>query len=295
MRRLSQDEMKSAQVQGQGILMPPPDLEHLVKYIWYFVPEIMNRPARSFRIVPSGCPGLIFNHAEGKSAVRRLDGQFYPVAFLHGQDTEPCINQDHSSSTMISVRLYPMALKQLFGVDAHELKDRVVPLNDFAGFDLTERFVNAANLGEQLHSILEFLRHKLKSVQRIIPEVAESLNLITENLSLVTPSSIYKSIRISERQFQRKFRQYVGVSLEMYIRIQKFQRSLQWLQQGSFQNLSDLAYDLGYFDQSHFIREFKAFSDLSPGNMFKKLSATQGSVPEVLSKSIKTVRFIYTS
>lgn len=72
---------------GQGIIMPTLALRNYVKYFWYYHPDLMQRPSSEFRIIPSGCPGLIFQHDNGHSSVRHLDGNYYPMAFLHGHKT----------------------------------------------------------------------------------------------------------------------------------------------------------------------------------------------------------------
>lgn len=74
-----------------------------------------------------------------------------------------------------------------------------------------------------------------------------------------------QDLGLSERSLERLFLTYVGITPILYTRICRFQASLRLLRQGKARSLTDIAYTLGYFDQSHFIRDFKLFSGASPG------------------------------
>ena len=94
------------------------------------------------------------------------------------------------------------------------------------------------------------------------------------NFSHLNPSVHYgqqlKEYGISERQFERKFLQTIGFTPSYYRRVLRFETALYRIQQGRFKSLADLAYELGYADQSHFNREFKQFSHLTPKELIKK-------------------------
>jgi AraC-like DNA-binding protein len=81
---------------------------------------------------------------------------------------------------------------------------------------------------------------------------------------------IQTDLNLSERTFERRFEQQVGLSPRLLASISQFQTSLQQLKEGKFTKLSDIAYDNGYADQSHFIRSFKKFTNLSPLQFIKQ-------------------------
>lgn len=265
---------------GQGIALPHPALKNYVKYFWYYHPHIMQRTSPRFRIIPSGCPGLIFHHFNGTAAVKTVEGFQYPEAFIHGQDTKPCINVDSGNSTIVSVRLYPTALKTVFNIDAHEGNDTAIPLNDVAGYNLTEQLLNARNIFEAIDIISEFLFIKISKIKFQDTLIEQSTDSILENLSSVTSFHLAKNLCLSQRQLQRRFKQFIGVSPETYIQILKFQKSINLIQRSSFEKLSDVAYELGYADQAHFIRHFKNFSGLRPKKAFKTLSKPGYGAPK---------------
>ncbi|WP_438465006.1 helix-turn-helix domain-containing protein [Marinomonas sp. PE14-40] len=75
---------------------------------------------------------------------------------------------------------------------------------------------------------------------------------------------------VSAREIQRKFKQYVGISPKVYQRLMKLNKVKGRLSSGDYESLTQLAIDNGYYDQAHFIREFKYFMKLTP-KQYRKL------------------------
>ena len=71
---------------------------------------------------------------------------------------------------------------------------------------------------------------------------------------------------LSTRQFDRKFKIYSGFSPKMYLRLTRLQNALK--QYGHDKSLTQIAYECGYYDQSHFIHDVKAFTGYHPGFYF---------------------------
>jgi AraC-like DNA-binding protein len=77
-------------------------------------------------------------------------------------------------------------------------------------------------------------------------------------------STLLKRLDLNQRTFQRMFKKYVGVPPSQYRRICQFQLSFTQLRAKEFNTLTDVAYDNGFADQSHFIRSFREFADTTP-------------------------------
>jgi len=75
---------------------------------------------------------------------------------------------------------------------------------------------------------------------------------------------------LSIKQFERKFSGLVGVNPKQYLRTVRFQHVLQIKKSSRFLDYTSLAMECGYFDQSHFINDFKTITGLTPGNFFKE-------------------------
>jgi AraC-like DNA-binding protein len=77
--------------------------------------------------------------------------------------------------------------------------------------------------------------------------------------------NIQRELNIYERTLQRMFEKHIGISPNIYRRICQFNSAFTDLNLGNYNNLSDIANNHGYADQSHYIRAFKEFTNITPG------------------------------
>ena len=75
-------------------------------------------------------------------------------------------------------------------------------------------------------------------------------------------------LNIHRRNMERKFETAVGMSPKQLSRVVRLQSALKLLEQQKYSNLTSLAYESGYYDQAHFIRDFKEFTGISPKSFF---------------------------
>jgi AraC-like DNA-binding protein len=97
--------------------------------------------------------------------------------------------------------------------------------------------------------------------------VEESLRLIHKNIGFISVKSLLEDLHISERQFERRFIQTVGISPQSYIRVKRFNEAIRLIKAKQYKWLTEIAYALNYYDQSHLIREISAFSGVTPKNL----------------------------
>jgi len=84
-------------------------------------------------------------------------------------------------------------------------------------------------------------------------------------------------VHLSERQFERRFTQTVGLSPHVYIRVKRFNEAIRLIKTGQFERLTDVAYALNFSDQSHFIRDIKAFSGMTPTSLSQQVDDFQNA------------------
>jgi len=88
-------------------------------------------------------------------------------------------------------------------------------------------------------------------------------------MGLIPLKNIQTELHITERTFQRLFEFHVGVSPKLFSRICQFHSAFQHVNLGPNTRLTDIAYQTGYSDQSHFIRTFQEFTNYSPSGYLK--------------------------
>lgn len=89
-------------------------------------------------------------------------------------------------------------------------------------------------------------------------------DLVYESDGLIKVSEIAERIDYTERYINKIFIEYMGISPKVFCKIIQFQRSLDVLNYGKVDNMTELAVNLGYYDQPQFIRDFKRFSGTTP-------------------------------
>jgi AraC-like DNA-binding protein len=92
---------------------------------------------------------------------------------------------------------------------------------------------------------------------------------IAQNASKDALLKVQKELYITERTFQRMFEKNIGIAPSLYRRIWQFNNAFQQLNNRRFTKLSDIAFNNGYADQSHYIRAFKEFTGITPKDYLK--------------------------
>ncbi|AFD06726.1 helix-turn-helix transcriptional regulator [Solitalea canadensis] len=243
-------------------ILPPDYLSNYVQYFWTLESSVPT----SFGTIADGCPGLIFQQSGGETFYQ--NEKHLPGFFLYGQATKFAeINSPEKFST-IGICFYPHALKSVFGLNAHELTDSCLDFNLFSkkqGDQLYERLLNSTSVDDQIEFLSQYLRAQINLNTTDADEIIQySLSQIVKSKGGIPLKDLHDDLQLSERSFERKFKQSIGISPKLYARICRFKVSLNQLKNNDFQKLSDIAYENDYSDQSHFIRSFKEFAGFSP-------------------------------
>lgn len=251
---------------------------HLRDYVACFrVIAHVGQEKFSINVCPNGLPGIVFQHSNGRSPVESIvtpskRNTHIPGLYLYGQMTEPSImNYTGEPYSITQVLLKPHGLNTLFGMNASMLTD------GFAGFDavnarhLNEQLMNTTSESERNTMLMNFLSTQIKRQRVIDTLVTAGLNLIHEHRGCITIKDLLAHLHISQRQFERRFRQMVGISPQFYLRVKRFNAALQLMQRGHFNRLTNVAHALNFHDQSHFIRDVKQLADVTPRKLLQKI------------------------
>ncbi|MDR8393777.1 helix-turn-helix domain-containing protein [Aliifodinibius sp. S!AR15-10] len=246
-------------------ITPPKHLQHVIRFFWIAEADADSAESVAFRIVADGCPGIIFQQSNSRYAHGAVISEPLPNLFLYGQTTRHGILCSFGKTYTIGVNLYSYALKTIFGYDADEFMDEIVDL-DLVQPDLYERLCYAWKTKGKIELLCSFLTEQIAQNTFVDDKpVMSSIRQINESRGNIPIQSIHSELQLSERQFQRRFKQQVGVTPKLFSRIIRFQSALQQVRSHQYQQLSDVAFDNGYADQSHFIRDFNEFAGLNPG------------------------------
>jgi AraC-like DNA-binding protein len=162
----------------------------------------------------------------------------------------------------------------LFGLNAAVLSNNQTELSDISGSDLGDRLLDAVDDTQRISLIADYLSIRLREAHPRDALIEESLRLMDADIACVSVRFLLERLNISERQFERRFAQAVGVSPQAYIRVRRFNEAVRLIKTGQYRRLTDIAYALNYYDQSHLIRDVSALSGLTPKALSRKADDT---------------------
>jgi AraC-like DNA-binding protein len=253
------------------ILPPPAILKNDVECVR--IAEYSGGEAVAIKVVPTGLPGMVFHQSRGQAALEQIvthSGRTScpPPLFVYGPVIEPSVmTYTREAFTVIQVIFKPYALKTLFGINASRLAPGWADLREFWHEDLTSQLMEARNGQERMTLLSDFLVAKFKQEQPRDPLVEESLRLIHTNSGALHVRDLLDALTISERQFERRFTQAVGLTPQVYLRVKRFNEAIRLIKTRRLARLTDMASALNFFDQSHLIHDIRTFSGMTPTSL----------------------------
>jgi len=253
---------------------PSETTQNYVRFYWF----LESDESYTHHSMADVCPELVF-HYQGRFNEILANGQ-QERSFLAGINAPSSQTRQFSIDQafgMFGVYLYPHAIPLLFDIQASDLTNQMVDIDILTrkyGSDLEERIMLSKSHEERVSIMETFITQRLQQQKETSLPVFKALQFIMKSEATPTVKDLTQDYFISERQLERQFQRFTGFSPKQFIRIARFQNTMQFY--GSQElRLTDVALNCGYYDQSHFINDFKQFSGLNPKEYFKgKTTAT---------------------
>lgn len=250
---------------------PPLDLARFVRFFWVLEHDVADSEPYFHRTMADGCAEMVF-HYQGRFD-EIIDDDKKRLSFrsgIHGQSQSFRRFVIGENFGIFGVYLYPFAIPALLGIPAAEFSNQMPDLTECLGkkgTELEEQMMLAQDHTGRADIISTFLRAHLRSMPTYEPAVFSVINDIIQTKGLAKVPELADRSFLSTRQFERKFLTFSGFSPKLFSRIIRFHAALN--EYGNHQkSLTEIAYECGYYDQSHFIRDFKAFSGEHPRTYF---------------------------
>ena len=223
--------------------------------------------AEQLPLVTNGMPALLCRTEKDRSANENT-----LQLTLFGRSTTADSWTINDNTTIIAYFFKPFALSSLFNVPAKKLIDDPVDLsiwNPHKTNALRSQLVYAASTQQKIEVLDNLLVLQLQQNNKECEIIKYATDEIMCDPGTEILSAILNKLDLNERTFQRIFKKYVGVTPNQYRRICQFQVSFDQLRGKGFNKLTDIAYDNGFADQSHFIRSFKEFTQITPNDYLR--------------------------
>ncbi len=163
---------------------------------------------------------------------------------------------------VFGIKLRPGAFRPILGYAVSSITDRQLPLRDFFG-TLEEAILATAEDRARIDIAESHLRERLPPRDPKVDEV-NRMDLVLADREITKVEDLVRRSGVSKRTLQRLFSEYVGVSPKWVINRYRLHEALERTAAGEVVDWTNLALDLGYFDQAHFIRDFKKLVGKTP-------------------------------
>jgi AraC-like DNA-binding protein len=263
---------------------PAPPLSQSVQSLWLYSGY---RPRhRLERVLPSGTVDLVINLRDDKLSCYDLDDltrvETVRGPILAGPREGFAVIDTSEQFEMIGAHFHPGGAASILGLPVSELQGRDVSLQNCWGAAASELrdALATARTPELRLSILErALLQQFRPERRLHRAVRAALPRLELPDSPTKLGTLAAELGMSSRYFIATFREQVGLTPKAYGRIRRFQAALRRIHGKREIDWVTTALECGYYDQSHFIRDFRSFSGITPGAYEKLQGEHMNHVP----------------
>lgn len=251
--------------------LPTSDLADWIKCYWTLESEPGEIPERQ-TIVPDGCMEMIFHYGDLYRQYRdEHTSIIQPQCFVIGQLTKPLVIEPTGATGIFAIRFQPGGFAPITHMPLHSFHDQAVELTQVFGEAVREteqNILTATSTEARITEIETFLFQQLIQPAAIDRLVSSTIDLMLTTNGRLPVTELLTHARGNRRQLERKFVTHVGLSPKKLSRMIRLQATLRLVLTGQVDDLTSASYAGAYFDQSHFIRDFKELTGLTPKELY---------------------------
>ena len=246
-------------------IRPHKALAHLVRH--YLILDGLQPASSLHRLFADGNTGLVFN-LDNAALCREGNSPAVHSSWLYGQ-----VKTYHDLSftgriNWIVVVLQPYGAYHLWGVPAIEWYNGFFPASDVLSArinDIANALLKEKQLHERIRLLDNFLLQQIDHSLSPDPMIIQAVQYIAMHEGMLTVESLLQTLSVTERTLERKFKLHIGITPKRFSDIVRLNISAKRMQRMKERHrLTGIAYESGYFDQAHFIKEFKKFTGITP-------------------------------
>jgi AraC-like DNA-binding protein len=264
---------------NSNIFIPPsPHLKNLIHAIWQTGGDT---PFKTEQIIPKGIIEVIFNFSDAAPISARVGEKQYQISrcFINGFNQVPVRLLLPERQMFLGVQFQPLAVKKLLGIPAGEFSNVIVDLSllDSTFGSLWHQLADKHDFNERVDILCGWM-------QKNVPDWRPQEQMLNHFLSGTdqhdsTVNEIARSLCYSPRQLSRKMAEATGMNTEELLLYKKYLHAVHLIHDTDL-SLTKIAYESHFSDQSHFIKSFKAYSGMTPGQYKAGKSMVMGHIYE---------------
>jgi len=250
--------------------IPRPPLNNFVDLFWLY-DGYSPGPHSKERLMPDGSVELVINLKQDEARIYDREDlarcERLPGAILAGPHSRFFVIDTAQQDSVIGIHFKPGGAFPFFRLPADELHNLHVSLEDLWGVEarlLRERLLQAPTPEKKFQVIEDCLMAQAFKPLERHRAVGFALGLFRNIHTAPAMADVSDQIGISSRRFIQLFSSEVGLTPKLFCRVRRFQQVLQMIHRGDDCDWAYVAAGCGYFDQAHFIHDFKEFSGINP-------------------------------
>ncbi|GGK67853.1 AraC family transcriptional regulator [Nocardia camponoti] len=222
-------------------------LADVVSWYWIVRWDLRGRPAYHAEVLSYPCVNITFEQTSTRTG-----------AFVNGVTTRKYVRELSDVGETFGILFRPGGFGAFTGVDVGSLRDTHAPLADVVpGAErLAEAVAAESDDGRRCDLVEEFFAGRSRVVDPHYALVSAIVRAMADDPELTRVDQVTEAFDVPVRTMQRLFRRYVGAGPKWVLRRFRLQDATDRLARDATPDLAALAFDLGYFDQAHFTREF---------------------------------------
>lgn len=222
------------------------------------------------RLYPCGETQILFHYGTPFLTLENNNRSRQPQSIICGQMTKYQDIIADSAAGLIGIVFHPYSLYTISHIPSDELSDASLSLTDINRIfkPLENRIRDARSTKERISIIEEFLNKRVLISNLVHFNIMkESSSLLSHSNSGIRIKQLAEHFSMSERQYERIFKDFVGVPPKTFSELMRFKKSFYVIKSTS--NGAYAANASGYYDQPQFVKSFKKYSGYTPGEFLK--------------------------
>jgi AraC-like DNA-binding protein len=244
-------------------VIPESKLKPVVECFW----SVTGTDTEQQKIIPDGFPEMIFHFGDPYEIFDQdTKASTQGNILMSGQISRPIVLRATGRSDVFGIKFKPAGIWKLLQVNMSTLKDQVISYTSDVSIQTLYDELKTASAEARIRCVEKFIFSKLNE-NGFENEIDSVLETIENKKGDVSIEGLCSDHSITQRTLQRIFQQRVGITAKQYARITRFKTVYALLQKPSLTK-TDSIYLSGYFDQPHFNKEFREFTDENPEKWF---------------------------
>jgi AraC-like DNA-binding protein len=200
-------------------------------------------------------------------------------SFATGAYDAHVVVEANGSQGGIQIDFTILGMRLFLGRPLADLANRGIALDDVfgaAGRRLTWELHDAPTWESRFDLLDREIAARIALARKPASEVLCTWTRIVESGGLMSIQSVVEETGWSQKHLISQFREHIGLAPKMFARVMRFGTAVDRLRHRAHASLTDLALDCGYYDQSHFDRDFRAFAGVTPTELLATLGSQGG-------------------